>query len=232
MKIIQKTLFFMPLSMLIGCGSSDTSTTATVEPSSYERGFINADECDTIVDKVFLTICYDNQLKAAKSVGYKLEGDLVYQLNIKERPLFYFEPQVDANSRASYSDYSGTGYDRGHLAPDASFDWSQESLDATYSLANIIPQVPNVNQHQWVEVEKYERRKAKELGSLKVLNIVEYSKNPLRIGKHQIAVSTGFFKVLYEKEYQECFYYANELNASQVGDNLFKHKVKCSVVSY
>jgi len=220
------------LFLFVGCGSSSTEGLSEVGVSSYARGFINSDECDVIVDKVFLAICYDNRLKVAKAVGYSLDGTLVHQLNISDRPSFYAETAIDVSNRASTSDYTNSGYDRGHLAPDASFDWSQESLDATYSLANIIPQVPEVNQQMWVDVENYERRKAVDLGTVNVLNIVKYSTTPTRIGANQIAVSDGYYKVLYKDEYQECFYYANDLNASSNGDSLALHKVNCSEVNY
>jgi len=231
MNVLKKAIFLLPLLIFIGCGSS-SPTENNVASSSYERGFLNADECDKIIDKTFLTICYDNELKAAKSVAYELDGDLVNHLNIIERPRFYEEPEIDTVYRATSSDYKHSGYDRGHLAPDASFDWSQDSLDATYSLANIIPQAPEVNRHLWVKVEEYARRKAKELGTLKVLNVVKYSQTPPRIGRDNIAVSEGFFKVLYYEEYQECFYYENNLNASRTDSALLNHKVNCSVVLY
>jgi len=228
----KKSITFLLLLFFVGCGSDSQKFTDGSVVSSYARGFINVDECDAIVDKVFLAICYDSSLKAAKAVGYSLDGVLVHQLNITDRPPFYEESSLDANSRATYSDYTNSGYDRGHLAPDASFDWSQESLDSTYSLANIIPQVPEVNQHMWVDVENYERSKAVDLGTVNILNIVKYSNTPTRIGANQIAVSEGYYKVLYKDEYQECFYYANDLNASSNGDTLALHQVACSEVSY
>lgn len=102
--------------------------------------FINQGDCDQIIDKTFITICYDYNLKAPKAVSYTLQGDLVNEENIEKRPYFKVEKTIAKEYRASYSDYTHSGYDRGHLAPDASFDWSQESLDAVYTLANIIPQ--------------------------------------------------------------------------------------------
>ena len=196
--------------------------------------FLNNTICDTIIDKEFFKICYSYDYKVAKSVAYKLDGGLVNETNIKERPNFYEEETLAPSQRAKYSDYTNSGYDRGHLAPDASFDWSQESLDATYSLANIIPQVPEVNQDMWVKVEKHARDKAVELGSVNILNIVKYNTKPNRIGEDNIAVSIGFYKVLYsdDESYKECYYYANEQNANSSSDTLDSHEVNCDTVSY
>jgi len=228
-----KAISFLSLFLFIGCGSGSTPPrdTSTIGIKSQ---FMNDNLCDTIIDKVFLEICYNYDLKVAKSVAYTLNGDLVNELNIQNRPSFYEEPSLDNAVRASDSDYTNSGYDRGHMAPDAAFDWSQESLDSTYSLANIIPQSPTVNLDMWVDVEQYARDKAVELGSVNILNIVQYNTTPPRIGTSNIAVSKGFYKVLYNEDnnYEECYYYANTLNVSSQGDTLLAHKVDCSSVTY
>ena len=202
------------------------------ENLDYTKQFINEDNCNRILDKEFLKICYDYNLKVAKSVSYTLYGDLVNELNIEERPSFYVEREIEAEYRATTADYTNTGYDRGHLAPDASFDWSQDSLDATYSLANIIPQVPKVNRQLWIKAEKYARDKAVELFELNIVNVVSYSNTPKRIGDNNISVSDGYYKILFnsDEEYEECFYYANDFNVSSEDDKLEYHKVDCSKV--
>jgi endonuclease G len=200
---------------------------------NYTERFINQESCNQILDKEFLTICYDYNLKVAKSVAYTLYGDLVNELNIQERPSFYVEREIESEYRAETTDYTNTGYDRGHLAPDASFDWSQESLDSTYSLANIIPQVPVVNRQMWLKVENYARDKAVELFELNIVNVVRYSNTPQRIGENNISVSIGYYKILFnsEEEYEECFYYANDVNASSENDQLENHLVDCTELS-
>jgi endonuclease G len=192
--------------------------------------FINDKDCSQIIDKDFLTICYSYDLKSALAVSYTLEGDLVNELNIKNRPNFTLEILLESHQRASYSDYTNSGYDRGHLAPDASFDWSNESLRATYSLANIIPQVPEVNRLLWVKAESYARDMAIKLGSVNILNIVKYAEIPKRIGDNNIAVPSAYYKVLFskEKEYEQCFYYQNIPVINTSNDTLLEHEVSCA----
>ncbi len=231
-------LFFI-VTFLTACQDVDKRDTSIIEQEveqdvnrtqlkkTIEKRFLNSDNCDQIIDKVYLKICYDYNLKAAKSVVYKLEGDLVDEENIKERPRFYAETLIDEPYRVYSYDYKNSGYDKGHLAPDAAFDWSQESLEATYSLANIVPQDKNVNQHQWVKVEEHARKEAKLLEEVNVVNVVVYALNPKRIGKDKIAVAKGFYKVLYnsKKNYKECFYYEN--NASVNDSTLYGNRVDC-----
>ena len=232
MKTINLFLFSVFLLLVTGCGDSSEQLIRDESTTGIKSKFMNETVCDVIIDKEFLEICYDNELKAAKSVAYSLDGDLVNELNINERPYFYEEESVASRYRAHYSDYTNSGYDRGHMAPDAAFDWSAESLEATYSLANIIPQIPEVNQQMWVDVEGYARTKAVELGRVNILNIVKYNTTPNRIGTNGIAVSEGFFKVLYNEDdgYEECYYYANEPNDNSLSDKLATHLVDCSTI--
>jgi len=194
--------------------------------------FINNIECNQTVNKEFFQICYDYDLKAAKAVGYTLYGDLLNENNINDRPSFKVERAIERQYRASTSDYRGSGYDRGHLACDAAFDWSDESLNATYSLANIIPQVRKVNRYTWIKAERYARYVAVNLGEVNVVNVVKYPDNPERIGSHGIAVPEGYYKVLYNKDqnFTRCLYYANDLDIDTSEDKLRNHVVDCTEV--
>jgi endonuclease G len=192
--------------------------------------FINQSDCDQIIEKNFLIICYDYNLKAPTAVSYTLHGDQVNELNIEERPYFKIEPTIEREYRASYDDYTHSGYDRGHLAPDAAFDWSEDSLEETYSLANIIPQARKVNRYTWTKAERYARFVAVQRGWVNVINVVKYSDTPLRIGSHGIAVPNSYYKVLYsdDQTYTKCLYYANDNNIITGDDRLTNHEVNCN----
>ena len=235
-KYIKSIIFSLLLLTLMGCGSGGTQESNNQESSDidYKSQFINEGNCSQIIDNEFIHICYDYKLKAAKSVAYTLDGDLMNNPNIDKRPSFYVEKSIEKRHRVSSTDYTNSGYDKGHLAPDAAFDWSDESLNAVYTLANIIPQAPQVNRNMWSQVEKFARDKAVELGELNVINIMKYGKQSKRIGKNRMAVSRGFYKVLYnhEQNYKECFYYANKLNLTSRDDNVSKHDINCNEVSY
>lgn len=68
--------------------------------------------------------------------------------------------------RAKPSDYTGSGFDRGHMVN--SEDRSRSPADnlATFLMTNILPQSPDNNQGVWVQLENYSRqlvRSGKEL---------------------------------------------------------------------
>ena len=222
--------------------SSNTPTTPTTplieEPitsSITVNHFINYNNCDQVIEKDFstgaiLSICYDYEYKSATHVGYTLDGNLVNAVNIKERPNLYIEPTIPTEYQIKHSDYTNSGYDRGHLAPDANFDYNQADLDTVYTLANIIPQDPNVNRHHWTKAEAYEREMAYTLGELWVINGVEFE-NPTYIGENKIAVPKGFWKILWNEaeEFEVCLYYNNSV-LEEEDDTLNKHIISCDLL--
>jgi len=59
--------------------------------------------------------------------------------------------------RVSGSDYSGSGFDRGHMAPSADRTNTISSNSSTFLMTNMIPQAPDNNQGVWANLENYLR---------------------------------------------------------------------------
>lgn len=53
------------------------------------------------------------------------------------------------------TDYSGSGYDRGHMCPSADRTKTVADNDATFLMSNMIPQAPTNNQQTWANLESY-----------------------------------------------------------------------------
>ncbi len=56
---------------------------------------------------------------------------------------------------ASTSNYTGTGFDRGHLCPSDDRDGSDTDNAATFKMSNISPQAPVLNEQTWGDLENY-----------------------------------------------------------------------------
>ena len=210
--------------MLVCIGSN---VGLAIEASNY----INKRNCDQVLDKKYYQICYDYKAKGAKYVAYTLYADKVNAVNIKKRARFYPDKAIPKKYRTKSKDYTKNEFhaDRGHLAPDASFDWSKKSLKAVYSMANIIPQYKWVNRKTWVKAERYERLVASKLGSVHVVNGVEYGDYSKRLRKSGIAYPVGYWKMLYNnKGFERCFYYKNDSHVKFKGDKLKAHRVSCN----
>lgn len=56
------------------------------------------------------------------------------------------------------TDYTGSGFDRGHNCPSADRTGSTTDNSATFLMSNMIPQAPNNNQQTWANLENYCRK--------------------------------------------------------------------------
>jgi len=84
-----------------------------------------------------------------------------------------------------HRDYSYSGFDRGHIAPNADFNDTYENALMTFFIANIWPQTPELNRVEWLETENKTRRLASEYLLVKVIIIVdEFSEE--RVGNIQV----------------------------------------------
>ena len=70
---------------------------------------------------------------------------------------FHPDEKLPRDWQISPSDYKGSGYDRGHMCPSGDRTGSPTDNDQTFSMANMIPQTPQLNQHVWADFENYVR---------------------------------------------------------------------------
>ncbi|MFY0606414.1 MAG: DNA/RNA non-specific endonuclease [Cyclobacteriaceae bacterium] len=65
---------------------------------------------------------------------------------------FKADPLVSTKS-AQLSDFSGSGYDRGHLAPAADMNVNSTAMRESFYLSNMSPQLPSFNRGIWKKLE-------------------------------------------------------------------------------
>lgn len=95
--------------------------------------------------------------------------------------------------RTKPSDYTGSGFDRGHMTNSEDRSRSPEDNIATFLMTNIIPQSPDNNQGVWVQLENYCRVLAR---SGKELFIVSGGHGQGGIGKNGLRATVGQGKVV------------------------------------
>ncbi|WP_420154271.1 DNA/RNA non-specific endonuclease [Siphonobacter sp.] len=59
------------------------------------------------------------------------------------------------------TDYTNSGFDRGHLCPSGDRTATQTANSATFVMSNMIPQAPSLNRGIWNDLEEYCRTKIK-----------------------------------------------------------------------
>ncbi|NII09108.1 DNA/RNA non-specific endonuclease [Oleiagrimonas sp. C23AA] len=99
--------------------------------------------------------------------------------------------------RASSSDYTNSGYDRGHMTP-AGDPGSPDAERETFSMANVVPQYPGLNRGEWEKIEKQTRSLATANGYVDVVTGPLFTRTPVRtIGSDQVAIPDYTWKAIY-----------------------------------
>ena len=139
------------------------------------------------------SVAYDAETLCPSWVAYDLEPSEVVTTNRLSIP---FRSDTRVPGCATDADYSGTGYDRGHMAPAADFNFSTNALAETYLYTNICPQDPALNRGSWSRFER-EIRQLAASGTVHVLTFPLYFAGlpTNRIGR--VAVPHAFEKVAY-----------------------------------
>ncbi|WP_218081047.1 DNA/RNA non-specific endonuclease [Anthocerotibacter panamensis] len=92
------------------------------------------------------------------------------------------------------SDYTGTGYDRGHQCPSADRTRSPADNSATFFMTNMIPQTPDLNRGPWEKLESYSRDLAAQGKELYIIAGVTGEKETIDGGR--ISVPARNWKVV------------------------------------
>lgn len=130
------------------------------------------------------------------SAEYLTKSRIVSAKNIAREDSFHVESRLPAGARAELSDYSRSGFDRGHLAPNGDMANKSQQFDS-FSLANIAPQNGTHNRNVWRNIESATRSLAVKYGEVYVVTGVLFAgKNIATIGTG-VLVPSHFFKAVY-----------------------------------
>ncbi len=94
--------------------------------------------------------------------------------------------------RVTPSDYTGSGYDRGHLAPSADRSASVEGMSQTFLMTNMTPQTGDLNRGPWAKLEAYLRTLVTRGSDVYIYAGVYGEKGKL---KNKVSVPTNDWKI-------------------------------------
>ena len=114
---------------------------------------------------------------------------------LSRKDSFHAEDALPEGDRAELSDYERSGYDRGHMAPNADFA-TRKAQAESFSLANMVPQVHENNAGVWAGIESAARQLATAEGDIYVISGPAFIGGKIKkIGN--VMVPTHIWKVIY-----------------------------------
>ena len=97
---------------------------------------------------------YNNKTHTANWVSWQLNKSWIGAADRQDN----FRPDdslPDAWYKVRPNDYTGSGYDRGHIAPSADRTRNEADNSSTFLMTNMMPQVPELNRGVWGDLEEY-----------------------------------------------------------------------------
>lgn len=152
------------------------------------------------VHHTYYSINYNDEFETPNWVAYKLTEESLKAKNVKRAKRFNRDNKVPGIS-ASHSDYSHSGYTRGHMAPAGDMAFNERAMNESFFMSNMCPQIRTFNNGIWRELEENVRDWAYDNDEIYVVSGPIFNgNNPERIGKNRVAVPDAFFKAILDVE--------------------------------
>ena len=140
-------------------------------------------------------LSYNDNLRFPNWVSWRLRAQDIGNV---ARGQFYPEPNLpNGFTRVTPSDYTRSGYDRGHNCPSKDRSATPEDNDAVFTMMNITPQAHGLNAGPWAYLEDYCRSQAEAGNDVYIVCGHGFrDRNFKRIGRAQIAVPDFGWKIV------------------------------------
>lgn len=152
------------------------------------------------LDRLGYIVGYDEIRKNPAWVAYKV-GPIKFKC---ERPKGKLDTDTDTWAQVTYDDYTHSGFDRGHMAPNHAIAtrYGCQAQKQTFLMSNIVPQNPDLNQGPWKKLEnivagdnKYDSL-ADMFGEIWVVTGPIYNDQPEFIPTVCIEIPKQFYKII------------------------------------
>ncbi len=170
----------------------------------FNIAFTNAQDTIRVKNQVF-EVLYSQKLESPVWLKYR---SINRPTNVNRGSMdFYTEKNIHTSDA---DDYAKNIYDKGHLAPAASFSDNMENLKQTFTYLNCMLQDQYMNRGEWRLLEEQER-KWDDLENLTVLIKVFFDKPVKRLPTNAAIPSHMQKHIYFEKQKKwKCYVFLNE----------------------
>lgn len=156
-----------------------------------------------IITHNYYSLSYSEKHLQPEWVAYEISRDNVISSKAKRDELrFRPDPNLDKEIAVVSSDYTRSGYDRGHLLPAQDMSFKEEAMAETFYMTNVSPQDKDFNRGVWKSLELQVRDWAKHFDKLYVVTGPVLTKRAKRIinktskKKKKIPVPHSYYKIV------------------------------------
>tara|TARA_B100000809_G_C15037258_1_gene494219 strand:+ start:205 stop:963 length:759 start_codon:yes stop_codon:yes gene_type:complete len=141
------------------------------------------------------TVCYSEEHEQPFWIAYELTKSELELPSRKGQSSFKEDPKISSES-AAHSDYTNTGYDRGHISRAEYNKRTKVSYKESYYMSNVSPQIGvNFNRTggDWYNLEELEKKIATNSGSIYSVSGPIFNDNLEVIGDETAITVPGYF---------------------------------------
>lgn len=149
---------------------------------------------DQLLSRKGFSIGYGKKERQAIWVCYILTSENLDLPKVARSNKFLPDPLV--KDPVHPRDYRKTGFDKGHLAPAADFTYSEETMQNSFYMSNISPQVPGCNRGIWKRLEQQVRNWARREERICVITGPIFSPDDKNMKDTGIRIPCAFYKVI------------------------------------
>jgi endonuclease G len=151
-----------------------------------------------VLKNIAFYVGYCEERKSPLWVAFRIDGKK-QRFNLKRPSRFTVDTRT--RSRVDPGWFKGSGYDRGHMAPNSSIS-SQYGRDAqleTFMMSNITPQTPDLNRKIWANLEKQVIEYAHRYETVWVFTGPIFDEHLEFVTQH-VQIPDAFFKILVDEK--------------------------------
>ena len=151
---------------------------------------------EVIIEHTGFRLAYSEKHEQAKWVAYEFtKAETIKKVDRTDD--FRPDPKVLTGSATS-TDYKGSGFDRGHLAPAGDLSWSAEAMSCSFFYSNMSPQTPSFNRGIWKKLEEQVRDWSKTYDTIYVVTGPVLEDSLPTIGENMVSIPKYYYKVILE----------------------------------
>jgi endonuclease G len=173
-----------------GAGKAGSIHTALGVPTDGD------DSDDYIVSRDAYVLSYNHVRRDPNWVSWHLAATDIG--SVGRSGSFAEDPSLPSSvTHATLADFSGSGFQRGHLCPSADRTTTTAENQMTFYLTNVVPQTSQSNEHTWLTLETHERELVQADG--KEVYIIAgpiFDDHPSTIGTDKVQVPAEMFKII------------------------------------
>jgi endonuclease G, mitochondrial len=157
---------------------------------------------DEIIEHTAYTLCYSEEYEQAKWVAYRLTAEMATK-KVEDRTNNFQEDGDVKTGSALPDDYKNSGFDRGHLCPAGDMRWSSKTMNESFYMSNMSPQLPKFNRGIWKNLESNVHKWAKKNKEIYIVTAGVLKGKLETIGENKVSVPHYFYKVVLDYHYPE-----------------------------